>query len=46
MHGSVHGVLTWGVWVSVTDVVNYLDGGGVGLVMLGLSIGVGFWVRW
>ena len=46
VYGVVHGVLTWGFEVSINDVVYYLDGRVVGLVMLGLSIGVGFWMRW
>ena len=38
----VHG----GFGVSINDVVYYLDGGVVGLVMLDLSIGVGLWMMW
>ena len=43
----VHGLVTRGSFgVSINGVVYYLDGGVVGLVMLDLSVEVGFWMRW
>ena len=43
MGGAWHG--DGGFWGCINDVVYYLDGGVVGLVILDLIIGVGFWMR-